>query len=238
MQAARRLRRATIPAAPVTHTAPTLVQHVGGAVAAGSATSVSATASVATTLGHSLVVHLSAPSTAVTVTSVTDSKSNTYVQDTSAITGNPSGVWRCQSATALTTSDTITATFSGAVSTSGAAIWVDEISGINATTPLDTTPTVKTASSTVSPTSPAITTATDHTLVLTSILSNGACGTTLTVSGSYTAVATKISTAGTGTGTAILVAQQSPAAAGSVSAGTFSSDSHSYSGTTVAYRGT
>lgn len=215
-----------------------VVQHVGGVVAAGSATTAVVPSGVTTTAGNSLIVWVcAANASTVTVSSVTDTQSNSYVQDTSAISGNPNGVWRCQSATALTAVDTITVHFSAAVTSSGAVAWADELAGIDPATPLDTTPQTKTATSTVSPTTPAITTVSNDTLVLTSLMSNGACGTTLTVSGSYTQIAAKVTTAGTTTGSAILVAQQSVATAGVVAAGTFSQDSHSYSGVTVAYRG-
>jgi hypothetical protein len=214
-----------------------VAQHVGGVVAAGSATTAVVPSGVTTKTGNSIVVWVNAPNaTTVTVTSVTDTQSNTYAQDVS-LASSPDGVWRCQSATSLSTSDTITVHFSAAVTVSGAVAWADEIYGIDSVTPLDTTPQTKTATSTVSPTTPAITTVSNNTLVLTGLMSNGACGTTLTVSSPYTQIAAKVTTAGTSTGAAILVAQQTIATAGAVAAGNFSQDSHSYAGVTIAYRG-
>lgn len=70
-----------------------------------------------------------------TVTALTDTKNNTYIKDYAAntVTSNGRGleIWRCVSFTALTTSDTITATLSS-TQDHGASMIIDQFSSLNA----------------------------------------------------------------------------------------------------------
>ena len=91
-----------------------------------SSTTFSGTVAAAVTGGQSLIVMIGFGLTGGAVTSVTDSKSNTYSKDYAvnpATTGQRClEVWRCASNTALTTSDTITVTLSSSQSNGAAFI--------------------------------------------------------------------------------------------------------------------
>lgn len=69
------------------------------------------------TAGHTITVHVSSRASANNCTGITDSKSNTYVRVGSSFVSTNSGeiidIFVCLSPVALTTSDTITATFAG-----------------------------------------------------------------------------------------------------------------------------
>jgi hypothetical protein len=108
-----------------------------------------------TTAGDAIIVCTGNSSTSVTITSVTDSKSNSYAAATTASTSFEFGqIWLALNTTALTTSDTITVTYSTTTGNKG-CIAVG-CSGVVTSSAVDQAPTPAHAGSTA----PTVTTGT------------------------------------------------------------------------------
>ena len=93
-----------------------------GGNAASSATALTITAGTAVPVGDMVVVGASAFAGSTGPTAVTDSRGNTYTQRVTNTAIYPAGAWTSVLTTALTTSDTITVTFSSSTAPAAVAI--------------------------------------------------------------------------------------------------------------------
>lgn len=140
----------------------------------------------------------------VSVSTVTDTQNNTYIQDYAVPTGSTGGrgleVWRCQDPTALTTSDSITVTMTGGTSDHGISLIVDlyiRLSSPTHTNYFYTTPGATTSSVSITPSS------TDA-IAIAACAFNAGEGSAITVASPYTLDISNQT--GTGTSTAISTA--------------------------------
>lgn len=218
------------------------VQHVGDITIGGTTAigSIVIPVTNSTTLGNTLVVTITTSAgTNPVVSGVTDSKGNTYTRAVVDATDPGDTVFYCASAVALVGgTDTVTATISGGGSaTNGGIGSIDELTAVDATTPLDVTPQFQQNVSSLVQNTPAITTANDS-LLYTVVGYHGPISGTTSWSSPYTVATPHLSvTSASTSGQALDTAWQSAPTPGTYPAGTLTATAkHSAVAFTIAFR--
>lgn len=131
------------------------VRNQGATNGGGGSSTISLTFSVAIPVGNFLIMGVGCGTTGTTITSVTDTKSNTYQVDRTQNTTTRNGfIVSARVTTALTTSDSVTVNFSASVGSR--LISVDEFTGLHASTWLGTGLVASTTGSSTTPNSGAV----------------------------------------------------------------------------------